>query len=79
MTDERQNPSSTSGASGVPATRAPSVAEILEFARRSRIINTETSLGTLMENMSMLEPRGALAQAGWGIVNRGFGIVTSSD
>lgn len=77
MPDE--NPTSSSGSSGVPATRAPSVAEILEFARRSKIINTDASLGALMENMSMLEPRGAVAEAGWGIVNRGFGIVTSAD
>jgi hypothetical protein len=58
----------------------PSVAQILEFAKRSKAINVEVTIGTLMEHLSLVEPKGgAVADAGWGIVNPGYAIVTSGD
>ena len=68
----------------VPATTVtgPSCAEILEFARRSKAINLDVTVGTLLENLSVVEPRlaaGPGAQlAGFGIVTGGFGIVNNA-
>jgi hypothetical protein len=67
----------------LPARTGPSVAEILEFARRSKLVNLETTVATLLEHLSIVEPKatgfpGAEATSSWGIVNQGYGIVTSS-
>ncbi len=56
----------------------PTSAEILEFAKRTKVVNLETSVGSLLENMSLVEPPGGVEVAGWGIVNDGYGIVTGS-
>jgi hypothetical protein len=64
--------------SGRALSRPPSISEIMDFAKRTKALNLDVSIGTLMEHLTILEPRdqGAVA-AGWGIVNEGYGIVTS--
>ena len=61
----------------------PSPAQILEFARKSKLVNFDVSVGTLLEHLSIVDPSktgpGAVADGGWGIISRGFAIVTSSE
>jgi hypothetical protein len=67
-----------SNPSGRSLSRPPSIAEITEFAKKTKVLNLDVSIGTLMEHLGSVEPRDPSAVAsGWGIVNDGYGIVTS--
>jgi hypothetical protein len=47
-------PQGSETTANIPARRGPSSTEILEFAKRTGVINTNVSIGTLLENTSVL-------------------------
>lgn len=53
----------------------PSIAEILEFARRSKVVNLEVPLGTVLESANIVErvqARGCVvAWSGYVLVTKG--------
>jgi hypothetical protein len=65
-------PQGSERTANMPARRGPSTTEILEFAKRTGVINTDVSIGTLLEHTSILRTSDELSLHIVGVNEYGF-------
>lgn len=64
-------------------TEMPTAKDFLEFAERSKVVNLETPLRSILENYSVLEERLSIrdpgAVAGWFVYSPGYAIIVGAE